>query len=125
MVSMKNNRLKEINDMVSIVKLASLLFTSIIFFQYVLKESEGLNNWVYKQLMFIALGGILLFLLAIYLLWALSLEEKISKSRYRKIIFIEGLFFVAIFLGAIIISGGYKSEYKYIFLFKLFLIKIR
>lgn len=117
MVSMKNNRLKEINDMVSIVKLASLLFTSIIFFQYVLKESEGLNNWVYKQLMFIALGGILLFLLAIYLLWALSLEEKISKSRYRKIIFIEGLFFVAIFLGAIIISGGYKSEYKYIFLF--------
>lgn len=117
MVSMKNNRLKEINDMVSIVKLASLLFTSIIFFQYVLKESEGLNNWVYKQLMFIALGGILLFLLAIYLLWALSLEEKISKSRYRKIIFIEGLFFVAIFLGAIIISGGYISEYKYIFLF--------
>ncbi|MDU5105364.1 diguanylate cyclase [Clostridium sp.] len=117
MVGMKNNRSKEINDMVSIVKLASLLFTAIIIFQYLLKKTEGLNNLIYQQIMILAVVGIGLFLLAIYLLWALSLEEKMNKNKYRKVIFIEGLFFVAIFLGAIIISGGYKSEYKYIFIF--------
>ncbi|MBE6054455.1 MAG: diguanylate cyclase [Clostridium sartagoforme] len=113
----KTNRLKEINDIVTIVKLASLLFTSIIFFQYLLKGEEVLNNWVYRQLMLIAVGGILLFLLAIYLLWAISLEEKINKDRYRKIIFLENLVFIAIFFISVITSGAYKSEYKYIFLF--------
>lgn len=117
MVSMKNNRLKEINDMVSIVKLASLLFTSIIFFQYILKVSGDLSNWIYQQLIFIATAGILLFLLAIYLLWALSLEEKINKNKYKKVIFIESLFFIAIFFCVVFLSGGYESEYKYIFLF--------
>ena len=67
MVSMKNNRLKEINDMVSIVKLASLLFTSIIFFQYILKVSGDLSNWIYQQLIFIATAGILLFFSYIFI----------------------------------------------------------
>ncbi|MCF0148175.1 MAG: diguanylate cyclase [Clostridium sp.] len=117
MVDMKSNRSKEINDMVSIVKLASLLFTAIIIFQYLLKKTQGLTSLIYQQIIILAVVGIVLFLLAIYLLWALSLQEKMNKNKYRKIIFIEGLFFVAIFLGAIMISGGYKSEYKYIFLF--------
>lgn len=117
MKRIRTNRLKEINDIVTIVKLASLLFTAIIFFQYLLNGEEVLNNWVYRQLMLIAVGGILLFLLAMYLLWALSLEEKINKDKYRKVIFIENLVFIAIFFISVIISGGNESEYKYIFLF--------
>ena len=117
MVSMKNNRLKEINDMVSIVKLASLMFTAIIFFQYVFNENEFLNNLVYQQIIFVAIGVVMLFLLGIYLLWAFSLNDKIDKIKYRKIIFIENLVFIAIFFCAVVLSGDYESQYKYIFLF--------
>lgn len=117
MVSMKNNRLKEINDMVSIVKLASLMFTAIIFFQYVFNENEFLNNLVYQQIIFVAIGVVMLFLLGIYLLWAFSLNDKIDKIKYRKIIFIENLVFIAIFFCTVVLSGDYESQYKYIFLF--------
>ena len=117
MVSMKNNRLKEINDMVSIVKLASLMFTAIIFFQYIFNENEFLYNLAYQQVIFMAIGVVMLLLLGIYLLWAFSLNDRIDKNKYRKIIFIESLFFISIFCGAVILSGAYKSEYKYIFLF--------
>ncbi|WP_411168825.1 diguanylate cyclase [Clostridium sp. MB05] len=108
---------KQINDIVSIVKLASLMFTAIIFFQYFFNDNEFLDNLVYQQIMFMALGVVMLLLLAIYVLWSFSLNDKINKKKYRKIIFIENLVFIAIFFGAVIFSGGYQSEYKYIFLF--------
>jgi diguanylate cyclase (GGDEF)-like protein len=108
---------KQINDMVSIVKLASLMFTAIIFFQYFFNNNEFLDNLVYQQIMFMALGGVMLLLLAIYMLWSFSLNGKLNKSKYRKIIFIENLAFIAMFLGTVIFSGAYQSEYKYIFLF--------
>ena len=59
---------KQINDMVSVVKLASLMFTTIIFFQYIFKDNEFLNNLIYQQIMFMAVGVIVLILLIIYLL---------------------------------------------------------
>ena len=109
MNKIKNNRSKEINDMVSIVKLASLLFTSIIFFRYLMTESKGVNNLLYQQLILIGGGGILLFLLAIYLLWTLSLQEKINKIKYRKVIFIESLCFITIFFIAVILFVVFLS----------------
>ena len=112
MNKINHNRLKEINDMVSIVKLASLLFTAIIFFQYLLSENRGLNNVIYQQIKVLAGVGIMLFLLAIYLLWALSLEGKMNKNKYKKVIFIENLVFIAIFFISVILSGAHESEYK-------------
>ena len=114
MNKIKNNRSKEINDMVSIVKFTSLLFTAIIIFQYLLNGNEEI---VFQQIKVLAIVGIVLFLLAIYLLWALSLGERINKNKYKKVIFIESLFFIAFFFSVIILSDAYQSEYKYIFLF--------
>lgn len=117
MNKINKDKRKQINDMVSIVKLASLMFTAIIFFQYIFNDNEFLNNLVYQQIMFMALGIVMLLLLGIYLVWSFSLNDRINKSKYRKIIFIENLFFIAIFFLAITLSGAYASEYKYIFLF--------
>lgn len=117
MNKINKDKRKQINDMVSIVKLASLMFTAIIFFQYFFNNNEFLDSLVYKQIMFMALGGVMLLLLAIYMLWSFSLNDKLNKSKYRKIIFIENLAFIAMFLGTVIFSGAYQSEYKYIFLF--------
>lgn len=117
MNKINKDKRKQINDMVSIVKLASLMFTAIIFFQYFFNDNEILNNLVYQQIFFMAIGVVMLLLLGIYILWAFSLNDRINKIKYRKIIFIENLFFIALFFLAVVLSGGYRSEYKYIFLF--------
>ena len=116
MNKINKDKRKQINDMVSIVKLASLMFTAIIFFQYIFNDNEFLNNLVYQQIMFMALGIVMLLLLGIYLVWSFSLNDRINKSKYRKIIFIENLFFIAIFFLAITLSGAYASEYIYFYL---------
>lgn len=103
--------------MVSIVKLTSLMFTAIIFFQYIFNDNEFLNNLIYQQIMVMALGVVMLLLLGIYLVWSFSLNDQINKNKYRKIIFVENLVFIGIFFVAVFLSGAYKSEFKYIFLF--------
>ena len=108
---------KQINDMVSIVKLLSLMFTAIIFLQYFFNNNEFLNNLQYQQIIFMAAGFIVLLSLSIYMTWSFSLCNKINKNKYKKIIFIENILFVTVFSIAILLSGGYSSEYKYIFLF--------
>ncbi|MGG7142521.1 bifunctional diguanylate cyclase/phosphohydrolase [Clostridium nigeriense] len=117
MMKMKNDRLKEINDMVSIVKLASLMFTGIIFFQYFFDTDKLSENMIYRQSasMGIFIAGLIL--LFIYFLWSFPSAKRMDKKNYRYIMFIENLFFIAIFFMSVLLSGGYKSEYKYIFLF--------
>lgn len=117
MRKMKNNRLKEINDMVSIVKLASLMFTGIIFFQYFFDTDKVSQDMIYLQSasMGIIIAGLIL--LFIYFLWSFPSANRMDKKNYKYIMFIENLVFIAIFFMAVVLSGGYRSEYKYIFLF--------
>ena len=117
MVSMKNNRLKEINDMVSIVKLASLLFTGIIFFQYFFDEKKINGSAAYAQSASTGIMIAVLILLFIYILWSFPSIKRMNKKSYEYIMFVENLFFIAIFFIAVIFSGANESQYKYIFLF--------
>lgn len=111
------DRRKQINDMVSIVKLLSLMFTGIIFLQYFFDNNEFFNNLQYQQFIFMTVGFIVLLSLSIYVIWSFSLCNKIKKVNYKKLVFIENTIFVIVFFIAILLSGGYSSEYKYIFLF--------
>ena len=119
MVSMKNNRLKEINDMVSIVKLASLLFTGIIFFQYFFDEKKINGSAAYAQSASTGIMIAVLILLFIYILWSFPSIKRMNKKSYEYIMFVENLFFIAIFFIAVIFSGANESQYKYIFLFMI------
>ena len=114
---MKNNRLKVINNIVLVVKIVALLFIASIFFEYFLRKVEFINNLRHQKIILISIGYIFLFLLAIFCLWTFSLEKRIYKNTYKKIIFIESLLFIVIFFVSIVLSGGYDSEYKFIFLF--------
>lgn len=106
---------KQINDIVSVVKLASLIFTAIILFQYLFKdyeESEFINmhySTITASVIVMALGGV-------YLLWIYSSSKKIMKNN-EYIQHIESIVFIGIFIISIIISGKHASEAKYIFLF--------
>lgn len=117
MKTINQDRRKQINDMVSIVKLASLMFTAIIFFQYIFNDNEFLDNLADNQIMFMTVVTVILLLSAIYLIWAFSINSIVNRKKYKFIIFIENLVFTLLFFIVIFISGANESEYKYIFLF--------
>ncbi len=112
-----NNRLKQINDMVSIVKLSSLMFTGIIFFQYFFDEDKLYLDVVYTQYASMAVFIAGLILLFIYFIWSFPSNNRLDKSKLKYGMFIENIFFMIIFLVSIIFSGANESEYKFIFLF--------
>jgi diguanylate cyclase (GGDEF)-like protein/putative nucleotidyltransferase with HDIG domain len=117
MKDITNNRIKQINDMVSIVKLASLMFTAIIFFQYFFDDSGLVLDTIYDKLSLIPIfiAGIVVSI--IYIMWSFTDDSNLNGFTLRYKVQIENILFMIIFILAIFFSGGNESEYKYIFLF--------
>lgn len=117
MNKIENNKRKQINDIVSVVKLASLMFTTIIFFQYYFENNKLNINYIYNSygLQAGVIAAFLLFL--IYCVWSCSFNKKLNPKDIKRAHFIENAFFILIFTIAIMISGAHLSESKYIFIF--------
>ncbi|ASW43480.1 diguanylate cyclase [Clostridium isatidis] len=116
MKMIKDNRIIQINNIVSIVKLSSLMLTSIIFFWYIFDGKNVNLGLFYTQTtsILIYVTGLGLFL--IYFLWTFSIK-KFSKRDLKYGNWIENVIFIAIFFYAINVTGGYQSPYKILFLF--------
>ena len=118
MNNIEDNKRKQINDMVSVVKLISLLFSGIVFLKCYQIHNDidvyYLNNSLALNIILIAI----LILSLIYFIWAISTNKKFNSIKYIKYIQItENFLFIIIFFVIIIISGAYLSEYKFLFLF--------
>ena len=117
MKEIKKSRIKQIDDMASIVKLASLMFTAIIFFQYFFNE-EGMPLDSFNSIsIFMPIGVGCLILTIIYMLWSFQVQENSNKPALKYKILIENILFMVILFFAIVISGANESHYKFIFLF--------
>lgn len=114
MLRNKSNRLKQIRDMVSIVKITSLMLTSIVFLQFLLNDKRIMEDIVYTQVYSAAIMILLILVIILYISWAFSKRERL---RNNKFIILENMFFVIIFFSAILLSGGHNSQYKVLFLF--------
>lgn len=118
MSNIEKDKCKQINDIVAIVKLASLLFTGMIFIQFVFRDNDNIiDHMIYSEYIVLAFSFVIMLLLSIYILWTLSIKYKMKKKSSMIFKIIERLIFISIFTGAIIISGGNTSEYKVLFLF--------
>lgn len=114
MDEIQNNKLKKINDIVSVVKLSSLLFLGIVLFRYVFEKGLEKENGYYN--ITTAMFSILVLAL-IYYSWTFSRVEKLKIKYIKYINIIENYVFILIFLVVIIFSGSYESDYKFLFLF--------
>ena len=114
---MEKIRIKQINDMISIVKLASLMFTAIIFFQYFFNENILELETFYNNLSLIPVFIVGIILSFVYIIWSFTDDRKLNKFAFRYKLIIENILFMIIFILAIFFSGANESEYKYIFLF--------
>lgn len=116
MSKIKDDKHKQINDIVSVVKLASLLFLGIILFKYFFEgSSSGRENFkVYSY--FFMLISMLIFLF-IYIIWLFSAINKISAKYIKFVHLIENIIFISLFFIVMLMSGANTSEYKLLFLF--------
>lgn len=117
MKEIKKSRIKQIDDMASIVKLASLMFTAIIFFQYFFNEEGMLLDSFNSISIFMPIVIGCLILTIIYIIWSFQVQENTNKPVLKYKILIENILFIVILFFAIVISGANKSHYKFIFLF--------
>lgn len=119
MNGIENIRQKKIFEIISIVKLASLLFCGIITFKYCFNEQNTFirTNQQYFSILSIGLTICILALIYVYGTWSLSSKGN-SKLKYTKpVVFIENFIFIIIFFILILFSGAHTSQYKFLFLF--------
>lgn len=117
MIKIRDTKRDKINEIVSIVKLCSLLFSGIVFFMYYFNADSGKYGFNYLFSINLIFFYTLLLSL-IYLLWHFSSIKSLRNHKFLNIVhIIENYIFVLIFIGIVMISGKNTSQYKYIFLF--------
>ncbi|MDZ5252473.1 diguanylate cyclase [Clostridium sp. LIBA-8841] len=110
-----DNRKKKVDEILSIVKISSLLFSAIAFLQYTFNLIKHNNNFLADYSILSILISIFL-LSTIYMLWSLASLSK-YKDYLNAIQWIEIILFMVIFVMAILVSGANSSNNKFLFLF--------
>lgn len=113
----QNNKKKQINEIVSVVKLASLLLTAIILCKYLFSVDGQMLNSPEAYYTIVCLFVPLLFLIAIYFTWTFSTNNRFKNRHSRISNKIEIVGFIILFSMIVYISGGNESNYKFLFLF--------
>lgn len=108
---------KQINDIVSVVKLSSLLFSGMALLKFILNYFNiKVDNSNYTFSIQFVLAAVFI-LISIYFVWAFSATKKIN-NKYKNIIsLVENLIFIIFFSFILLLSGAEKSQYKFLFLF--------
>lgn len=114
MENIKNDKQKQINDIVSVVKLASLLLTGIILCKYFYKVESSI---VYSYYTFIYIFTPLTALILIYFIWTFSSRNKIKNNYEDLLKKIEIAMFLGVFSIIIYMCGANESQYKFLYLF--------
>lgn len=117
MIEIQNSKLKKINDIVSVVKIVSLLFLSIPFLRYFLYDFKSLKTNVMSYYNLASISLISLLFSFVYGLWAFSTKGKLGVKYKQYINAIDNYIFILIFFTVIVFTGSYTSDYKFLFLF--------
>jgi len=117
MGNLKDDKQKKIAEIVSIVKLASLLFCGMVFLRYFFYGSSMIAVIINTDYSFISFFILIFLLLSIYFIWSFSTIKKINYKYINIIQLLENFLFILFFIVVIFYSGKNTSDYKFIFLF--------
>jgi len=117
MGNLKDDKQKKIREIVSIVKLASLLFSGLVFLKYFFNGSSITEITANTNYSFISFFVLILILLFIYVVWSFSTIKKINFKYIKIIQCMENFIFILLFIVVIFYSGKNASDYKFLFLF--------
>ena len=119
MGNLKDDKQKKIEEIVSIIKLASLLFSGIVFLRYFFNGSDLMKiteKAYYNPFSYFGVIIVLILLLT-YFIWSFAIVKKIDLKYINIVKLSENLLFVLLFTIVIFYSGKNASDYKLIFLF--------
>jgi len=114
---MEETKYRKVNEILSIVKISSLLFSGTSFFQYLFKDKKPILNTKYNYYSVIIVVSLLLVLILIYGMWIFSTLNKSGVKHIKVIQNIEMILFLLVSLSAVLVSGAHQSSYKFLFLF--------
>ncbi|WML36701.1 PAS domain-containing sensor histidine kinase [Clostridium sp. OS1-26] len=117
MDNIEHRRQKNINDIITIVKLTSLFFCAIIFCSNFLAKDEGITigrNGYFNSLAFLMISAVTV---GVYWLWSLFSINRMVYECNKKIAIVENFIFISIFSILIVKSDAHLSQYKFLFLF--------
>ena len=117
MKNTRNHRQKQITDIVSVVKLSSLLFIGIILCKEFIKNDSLalLASKAHYKYAFLFVP--LMILILVYFAWSFSTKNKINNKYGNMLNIIEITMFITVFSIIIFICGANQSEYKFLYLF--------
>lgn len=111
------NKEKQISEIVSVVKLSSLLFVGIIMFKYIFGDNLMVVGAAQIYYTMIAIALPMLILILIYFMWTFSSDGKLKNNHGNMIKNLEVVLFIIVFTIVIYVCGAYESEYKFLYLF--------
>ncbi|ENK0838419.1 diguanylate cyclase [Clostridium botulinum] len=120
-----NNKRNQINNIVSVVKLSSLLFSAIAIFKcFFTGNNKVLDYKNNMSAIHIIFTTILIFSL-IYCIWAFLTTNKFRGRYIKSIYFIENIGLILLFFVVVLGTGTYASQYKFLFLFMIIITTIQ
>ncbi|MHB8963847.1 MAG: bifunctional diguanylate cyclase/phosphohydrolase, partial [Saccharofermentanales bacterium] len=105
---------KKVQEILFLVKLASLLFAVIAYFRFFVKELSHDNQIQFFNSLNTA--TVLLILTVTYLLWSF-IEQKSKEANNLFYRFAQPGIFILFYSGAIFFTGLYESHFKFLFIF--------
>lgn len=117
MINLEDSKQKKIHEIISIVKLSSLLFSGIVFLRYFFNDRSIIKNTTYENYGFMSYFCVLFLLSFIYFVWTFSTIKKLNPRYIKNLQIVENILFILIFIVVIVLTGDNTSDYKFLFLF--------
>lgn len=111
MIGMDNDSKIQIQQILNIIKVASLAFPAIAFLQYYSKRPDFLSTLKHEMLII----TILMTILATYMVWILIQSRIRNRATIRRLL--DPTISMSIALLSIVLTGSYDSNYKFLFIF--------
>lgn len=116
MSKIESNKTKQVNDILSVVKLSSLLFSGMGFYEYAFSINKAIIKSSNVYYMEVIIAGILILSL-VYCIWAFSTINKFNNENIHRIQIAENFILIFISFVVILLSGAEASQFKFLFLF--------
>ena len=110
MDNFEHSREKNINDIISVVKLASLFFCAIIVYNRILVKDQVITSTMADNFSIVVFGVITGVIIVIYWIWTLLSTNKALSKYSKKIEIVENFIFILIFSILIVKSDAHLSQ---------------
>lgn len=120
-----NNKRNQINNIVSVVKLCSLLFSAIAIFKCFFSGNNKVLDYKNNMSAIHIISTTILIFSLVYCIWVFLTTNKFRGRYNKRIYFIENIVLILLFFVVVLGTGTYASQYKFLFLFMIIITTIQ